>query len=99
MKPSASALLSLWYVALPLARADDALSHPRRAFALRRGVPRQLLEPHHRHVDVDVDAVEQRPRNAPDVALNLQRRAAALARRVVEIPARASPRCHFAISA
>jgi hypothetical protein len=45
---------------------------------------------------VYVYAVEQRPRNAPDVTLYLQGRAAALARRIVPETAGASLRCPFA---
>jgi len=72
---------------LPLARADHAPAYLRRAFAFGRGGARQLFKFHRGHVNVYVYAVKQRPRNAPDVALNLQRRAAALARRVVPEPA------------
>ena len=48
----------------------------------------QLLILHGRNLDVDVDAVEQRPGDLRDVALDHRRRAHALARLVVEIAAR-----------
>lgn len=57
----------------------------------------QLFEADGGHVYVYVYAVEERAGDAPDVALDLQRRAAAFARRVVPEPAGTSLRCPFAI--
>jgi len=68
---------------LPLARRTDALADTGRAFGLRPGPARQITETHGGHVYVYVYAVKERAADAPDVALNLQKRAATLARRVI----------------
>ncbi len=75
--------------ALPLARAEHPRANLGRALGLRERRARKLFELHRRHVNVDVDAVEERPRDAADVTLYLRGRASALARRVVPEAARA----------
>ena len=72
---------------LDFARPQDAIAHARRALDIRVGAEFFVL--HGRNLDMDVDAVEKRPRNLRDVALNLRRRAVALARRIAEESARA----------
>ena|SRR5205085_5939715 len=67
---------------LPFARLLHARTNLYRAFS-RRAFARQLFEANGGHVNVYIYAVEQRPTDAPDVALNLQRRATTFARRVV----------------
>ena len=64
------------------ARASLALDVP-------SAVGRQLPERHRRHLDVDVDAVEQRAADPAHVALDLRRRAVAGVPRVAEVAARA----------
>ena len=54
----------------------------------RRAVT-QLLEWHRRHFHVDIDAIQQRPRDLAEVALNDGRRAPALASGIAVEPARA----------
>ena len=83
--------------ALPLSRTQHPRANLGRPLGLGRRRARKLLELHGRHVDVDVDAVEERPRDAPDVALYLRGRAAALARGVVPEAARALLRCLSAV--
>src|SRR5579885_70092 len=80
-------LFSFEALQLALARLDDARADFRRTFSART-LP-QFAVLHGGHVDVDIDAVEQRPGNFRDVALNHRRGTGALARRIVEEPARA----------
>src|SRR5919202_4606336 len=72
-------------LALPPARRYHSLTYARRAFAFGRCAVGELLEAHRGDVYVDVYTVEQRPRDAVDVALNLEGRAAALVGRVSPI--------------
>jgi hypothetical protein len=77
---------------LARARRQHPRADVRGALALGRAPVRKLLEAHGGYIDVDVDAVEQRPRDASDVALNLRGRAAAFAHGVV--PEAAGARVH-----
>jgi hypothetical protein len=58
----------------------------------------QLFVGHGRHLDVDIDAVEQRPADLAQVALDDPRRATALARRIAEKAARAPVQTSIALS-
>ena len=68
--------------ALALARREDAFADDGRFLGLL--VLRQLLVFHRRHLDVQVDAVEQRPGDPRQVALDQRRRAGALVQRIAE---------------
>ena len=83
-------------LALPKARANDARANLCGRLARGRFAA-QLFEADGGHVNVYVYPVEERAGDATDVALDLQRRAAALARRVVPESARAELRCLFAM--
>src|SRR5438874_10740546 len=74
-------------LALPKARAHDARANLGGRLARCRFAA-QLFEADGGHVNVYVYPVEERAGDATDVALDLQRRAAALARRVVPESAR-----------
>src|SRR5437763_4336410 len=76
-------------LALEVSRSDDSLADGRGTLTFVAATVGQILEPHGRHVNVDVYPIHERPRDAPDVTLNLQRRAATFARRVVKKSARA----------
>src|SRR5208282_603849 len=80
-------LLALVALELNLARAKDAFAHARGAFDL--SIAAQFLVFHGRDFYMYVNAVEQRPGDFGNVALNLRRRAVALAGRVAEKAARA----------
>src|SRR5205085_4899419 len=83
---------------LTAARREHSRAKEGRPFARRRAMLRHLLESHGRYVYVYVYPIHQRAGDAADVALYLQWRAAALARRIVEITTWAELRCHFAMS-
>jgi len=70
-----------------LARRDDATPHLGRALS-RRGVA-QLLVRDPRHVDTQVDAVQERSGDARVVAVDRVRQAGARSRRITELAARA----------
>ncbi len=82
--------LRVGVAALLLARAGgfDALAHGLARSAV--SVAAHFLVRHGGHFDVQVDAVQQRPADLAEVALDDRRRAAALARGVAEKPARTS---------
>jgi hypothetical protein len=63
----------------PLARRHAARAHRRARLA--RGCIQQFARRERRHLHVQVDAIEQRPRQAPLVARHLLGAAAARARR------------------
>src|SRR5262249_53513679 len=72
------------------------LPRPQRLLAQRRtggavGLRRQLRERHGRHLDVQVDAVQERPADPAVVALHLLRRALARPPAVAQVAARAAP--------
>ena len=52
---------------------------------------------HGRHLEVDVDAIEQGPRDAGEVARDAEGPADAIVLRIAEIAAGTSPRCLFAV--
>src|SRR5207248_5237633 len=74
--------------ALADARGLDPRAHRRRGL-LGRGVVGERGDGHARHLDVEVDAVEERPRDARAVAVDEGWRAAAAAGVVAEVAARA----------
>src|SRR5262249_2860407 len=78
-------ILSIEALKLNSSRPHNALANCRAGFG--RNVARQLSELHRRHVDVDVYAVEQRAGYLRDVALDLDRAAFAVPRRIVEVTA------------
>jgi hypothetical protein len=80
-------LFTLEALHLPLAGIHNARPNFRRAFATRT-LP-QFAVLHGRHVDVDIDAIEQRTGNLGDIPLDHGRRAGAIARWIVEKAARA----------
>ena len=53
-----------------------------------RAVARQFAEADGRDINMDIDAVEEGAGDASDIALDLQRGTAALARRIIPEPAR-----------
>src|SRR5439155_17255883 len=71
---------------LRLTRPYDALADLRRAFWNGRGAHFFVI--HCWHINVNIDAVEQRPGNLRDVPLDNRRCAVALASSVIEISAR-----------
>src|SRR5439155_20791241 len=74
--------------ALAGARGLDPRAHGRRGLP-GRGVVGERGDGHARHLDVEVDAVEERPRDARAVAVDEGWRAAAAAGVVAEVAARA----------
>src|SRR5207249_2499551 len=72
--------------ALARARRFDPGAHGRRGL-LGRGVVGERGDGHPRHLDVEVDAVEERPRHARAVAVDERRRTAAGAGAVAEVAA------------
>src|SRR5207253_1156435 len=75
-------------VALPLdlPRAEDLLAHARGRAAVLLAA--KLPVWHRRHLDVDVDPVDQRPADAREVLLDLRLRTLALAAGIGVVPAR-----------
>jgi len=82
---------------LPLARRGDARAD-RLGWLARRGTGQVFLR-HVRHLDLQVDAIEQRPGDSVPVAKHLVRRAAAAAVGVAQVAARTWTRCLFAMGA
>src|SRR5690606_25177781 len=72
---------------LPLARGDHALAHLARAFDGTRA--RELAVGDRRHLDLHVEAIEQRAGDARSIALHGARRTRAGVRRVAGVAARA----------
>src|SRR5260370_26550849 len=77
---------------LPLVRPFNALPHPRRLLAAT-GV-NELVFAHGGHLDLDIAAIEERPRKLVTVACHLIGRAAAFSAEMSQIAARATG--HFA---
>jgi hypothetical protein len=75
------------------AGAGDPPGDLGRALARRRA---QLLQPDRRHLDVQVDAVEERSRDPAAVALDERPGTAAVVAGVSQVPARTGVRCSFA---
>jgi hypothetical protein len=82
---------------LAVAGFDHALADGGRVFRVGRRVASQIAKAHGGDVNVDVDAIQERPGDATDVALNLQRRAEAFAGWVVPESAGAPMRCPFVV--
>jgi len=82
--------------ALALAGGDDARAD--RGGGLAGGVGPERAVGDGRDLDVQVDAVEERPRDPRPVLEELVRRAAAGVVGVAQVAAHASPRCLFAMS-
>jgi len=84
-----------------LALADSGQLHPLpdRDARLRRVGSDEVTVIYRRDLEVDVDAVEQRTRDAGPVALDVDVGAAAGVDGVAEVPAGTSPRCPFAMPA
>src|SRR5881397_368904 len=85
-------------------QADLPLHRPRPVHPLPHGLTglaaplvRKRAVLHGRHLEMDVDAVEQRSRDACEVALDAERSADAVVLRIAEIAAGTSPRCLFAM--
>src|SRR5437868_1615571 len=57
---------------LALPRADYSIPNGRRAFRIRRSVSRKFAKLNGGHIDVNIDAVQQRTRDAADITLNQQ---------------------------
>src|SRR5229473_4524584 len=81
---------------LKSARTIDAFADHRRRFS--RAAIRELAIFHRRHLNMNIDTIQQWSRDARAIALDRQRRARALMLRVGVEAARASPRCLFAMS-
>ena len=77
---------------LNLSRSQDTLPYHSRRFRLRHRCHILVLDA--RHMDMNVDAVEQRPRNLPRVAFDLVRRAVAALLLIAKIAARTRIHCH-----
>src|SRR5882672_10573277 len=82
---------------LPLMRAFRAFPDLRGILAATR--VNEIVFAHSGHLDLDIDAIEQRPRKLVTVARHLVGRAAAPAAEMPQIAARAGRRCPFAMSA
>jgi hypothetical protein len=82
--------------ALYTARGENALADHGRFFRLL--ILRQLFVLNRRHLDMQIDPVQQRPRNPRQVSLNQRRRARAVMQYIPEIAALAWMRCPFAVS-
>ena len=82
-------------VHLPFARPGDSAAYRRGGLAALG--PGEVLGRDGRHFELDVDAVEQRTRDAASIALDLVGGAPAAARIVAEVAAGAGTRCLFAI--
>src|SRR6266536_5708613 len=79
------------------ARGHDPLAHVgARFFALSRCAGGQRFGCNRRHLDAEIDTIEQRARNARAITQHLVRRAAATPARVAEPSTWTPPRCLFA---
>src|SRR5689334_18689742 len=68
---------------LSLARLNHTFTNYCRAVRFRRRIAAQLAELHRRHVDVNVDSIQQWPGDLSHVTLDLRQRTATLARRII----------------
>src|SRR5437870_8866894 len=82
---------------LPPVRLFHALPYPRRLLPAT-GADEFVLA-HGGHLDLDVDAIKERPRKLVTIARHLIGRAAAFAAEVSQVPARTGTRCAFAVRA
>jgi hypothetical protein len=80
---------------LAVAGFDHTLADGSGVVGVGWSVAGEFAKAHGGHVDMNVDAIQQWSGDAADVALNLQRRAAAFARRIVPESARALVRGVF----
>ena len=79
---------------LLLARTPHSLTNRGGTFLYLRA--RNITVFHSRHLDVQIDSIEQRPGNSLPIALDLERPASAFAFQITEITAGAGMRCLFA---
>ena len=83
-----SAVGLLLPLALPPGGYDTAVAHYGAGLFVDRAAPRgQCLGGQRRHLELQVDSIEQRPRDARTIARDLIRRAAAAARGMAKIAA------------